>query len=124
MFETRISLTLSIALLLVASLCGACSKSAPAETSNANPSVSPSPQNSGIEVEIVTAKPIEWAITASGKILVTEDRVATIGPIHGDLLGILDLALGLALHALSRQFDAILLDIMTQSFSYLRTTMD
>jgi hypothetical protein len=82
MFETRISLTLSIALLLVASLCGACSKSAPAETSNANPSVSPSPQNSGIEVEIVTAKPIEWAITASGKILVTEDRVATIGPIH------------------------------------------
>jgi cobalt-zinc-cadmium efflux system membrane fusion protein len=82
MFKRRTTLTLSFTLLLAASICGGCSRSAPPETSTANPPASPSEQNSGIEVEIVTAQPIEWAITATGKILVTEDRVANIGPVH------------------------------------------
>jgi len=124
MFETRISLTLSIALLLVASLCGACSKSAPAETSNANPSVSPSPQNSGIEVEIVTAKPIEWAITASGKILVTEDRVATIGPIHEGRIVKLFAGQGSAVRKGQRLASLVSADIDEAEAEYLKALAD
>jgi len=48
----------------------------------ANSSTSQSEQNSGIEVEIITPQAIEGAISATGKILVTEDRTASIGPVH------------------------------------------
>lgn len=41
-----------------------------------------SAQNAGIELELVTMQPIEGGITAPGKILVTEDRTVTIGPVH------------------------------------------
>ena len=39
-------------------------------------------QTQGIEVEIVTPQAIAGSISATGKILVTEDRTASIGPVH------------------------------------------
>jgi cobalt-zinc-cadmium efflux system membrane fusion protein len=38
--------------------------------------------NAGIEVEIVQPAAIEGSIKATGKVLVTEDRIANIGPVH------------------------------------------
>ncbi|MEP6789533.1 MAG: efflux RND transporter periplasmic adaptor subunit, partial [Acidobacteriota bacterium] len=46
------------------------------------PSAATTDQTSGIELEIVTSQPIEGGITATGKILVTDDRTASIGPVH------------------------------------------
>ena len=74
---------LLIIFLLTAAICAGCSKSASPNTSANTPAAnSPSAQNAGIELEIVTQQPIEGAITATGKISVTEDRTATIGPVH------------------------------------------
>lgn len=80
MFRQRITFTLLITLLFIAAICGACTRAAPPDTSS--PPTSQSMQNSGIEVEIVAQQPIEGAITATGKILGTEDRTASIGPVH------------------------------------------
>jgi cobalt-zinc-cadmium efflux system membrane fusion protein len=82
MFQQRITFTLLISFVFIAAICGACARSAPPDTSTSGPPASESTQNSGIEVEIVAAQPIEGAITATGKILVTEDRTASIGPVH------------------------------------------
>lgn len=87
MFQRKILRPLLIASLFIAAICGGCTKSAPpvtADTSASSPSTSASPsaQTSGIEVEIVTPQAIEGAIVATGKILVTEDRTASIGPVH------------------------------------------
>jgi cobalt-zinc-cadmium efflux system membrane fusion protein len=69
--------------LFVAAVCGGCTSPAPPEISNTSPTpVSQSEQNSGIETEIVIPQVIEGSIVATGKILVTEDRVANIGPVH------------------------------------------
>ncbi len=71
--------------LAIALVCGSCGRAGNTSTSNANsasPANSLSDQNAGIEVEIVTPQVIEGSITATGKILVTEDRVASIGPVH------------------------------------------
>ena len=86
MFQRRILSPLLISSLFIATVCGGCSKSAtpgPAAVSPpANSSTSQLEQNSGIEVEIITPQAIEGAISATGKILVTEDRTASIGPVH------------------------------------------
>ena len=86
MFQRRILSPFLISSLFIATVCGGCSKSAtpsPAAVSPpANSSTSQSEQNSGIEVEIITPQAIEGAISATGKILVTEDRTASIGPVH------------------------------------------
>jgi cobalt-zinc-cadmium efflux system membrane fusion protein len=83
MFQRRIISPLLIASLLIAAITGGCAKSAPTVTTETSVSGSPATQqSSGIEVEIVTPQPIEGSITATGKILVTEDRVANIGPVH------------------------------------------
>src|SRR5215467_6976777 len=79
MFQQKTLQTFLILSLAAAAFSG-CSKSTPppaAATLNA-----PSEQNAGIEVEIVQPTAIEGSITATGKILVTEDRTATIGPVH------------------------------------------
>jgi cobalt-zinc-cadmium efflux system membrane fusion protein len=71
--------------LFFAAICGGCARSAPpvgSETSTTGPAATPPIQNSGIEVEIVTPQPLEGSISATGKILVMEDRVASIGPVH------------------------------------------
>lgn len=66
-------------------LCAACNKApdtrstAAASQANANAQVS---QNRAIETEVVTPQMIAGAVRATGKILVSEDRVAAIGPVH------------------------------------------
>ena len=87
MFQQRIGSKLLIPSLLIAAICGGCTKSAApvtTDTAASGPSANASltTQSSGIELEIVTLQPIDGAITATGKILVTEDRVASIGPVH------------------------------------------
>lgn len=71
--------------LLAAAICGGCSRAATPDASASNPPANAGtrpPENSGIEVEIVMSQPIEGAISATGKILVTENRTASIGPVH------------------------------------------
>ena len=85
MFQRRIICPLLILCLFIAAVCGACTNSAPPAASNTSsgpPPASPSEPNSGIELETVTLQPIEGSIAATGKILVTEDHVASIGPVH------------------------------------------
>ena len=55
----------------------------PPATSTANSSPSPAPTQSGaIEIEIVTQQSIAGVISATGKILVPENRMAVIGPVN------------------------------------------
>ena len=85
MLQRRIISRLLIpSLFTAAAICGGCTNFAPpavSSTSSTNVSSLPD-QNSGIELEIVTPQPIEGSIAATGKILVTEDRTASIGPVH------------------------------------------
>lgn len=57
---------------------------APANSSSPQPSAatSESAQSHAIEMEIVAPQPIAGTIVATGKILVPEDRMANIGPVH------------------------------------------
>jgi cobalt-zinc-cadmium efflux system membrane fusion protein len=75
-----------IPLLLFAAVFGGCKRAAnPAPNpAPANPSsaTSESAQSHAIETETVTPQPIAGTILATGKILVAEDRVAIIGPVH------------------------------------------
>lgn len=87
MFKRRIYFPLFFILALVAAFLGACSRSAPSAanasaTAAADTKSTQSDPKAGIEVEIVTSQPIEGSLTATGKILVTEDRVANIGPVN------------------------------------------
>jgi cobalt-zinc-cadmium efflux system membrane fusion protein len=74
-----------LAPILAMLICGACNKATDTRTSttagqaNAN---SQSSQTRAVETEVVTPQFIAGAIRATGKILVSEDRVATIGPVH------------------------------------------
>src|SRR5258707_3526183 len=78
---------LLIPTLLVAAVCAGCQKAANAPSNSssqtANAATPESAQAHAIETEIVALQPIAGAILATGKILVTEDRVANIGPVHG-----------------------------------------
>src|SRR6266849_372435 len=89
MFFRRLIHPLSVLTLLIALMCGGCQKG----TTPSNPASQPtnaatpdSAQAHAIETEIVVLQPIAGAILATGKILVTEDRVANIGPVHGGRL--------------------------------------
>jgi cobalt-zinc-cadmium efflux system membrane fusion protein len=77
--------TFIFSLIIIATLAaGGCSRSGADTTKvtvNTDPS-SQSDQNAGIELEIVQPTNIEGAVTATGKIQVTEDRMANIGPVH------------------------------------------
>lgn len=85
MFVRRKMKALMLAPILAMMICGACNKapdtrsSATAEQANANSQPS---QTRAIETEVVTPQLITGAVRATGKILVSEDRVAVIGPVH------------------------------------------
>jgi len=82
MLKTRSIHPLAFLLLFISLLFAACSRSTPTDitvTANTNPASEP---NAGIELEIVQPTSIEGSIKASGKVVVTEDRVASIGPVH------------------------------------------
>ena len=78
MFDRRV-----IGLVLIASIFGACNRSA---NPPANPATAPAtvqnPAGQTIETELVTPQSISGSISATGKILVPEDRTAVIGPVN------------------------------------------
>ncbi|MDT7541692.1 MAG: rane fusion protein heavy metal efflux system [Acidobacteriota bacterium] len=83
MFQRRIVYLFSIPLLLIALVCGGCKKSAPPNALSPQPdATTESAQNHAIEAEIVAPQSIAGSIIATGKILVTENRMANIGPVH------------------------------------------
>jgi membrane fusion protein, heavy metal efflux system len=84
MFYRRIIHALLIPPLLIAVLCGGCKKA----TAPSNPASPQAPTTTSeaashaIEIEIVALQPIAGIIPATGKVLVSENRVAVIGPVH------------------------------------------
>lgn len=85
MFLQETVRTVLIFLALFSAVFSGCSRTnLPAEptTLNASDTAPPGSQNDGIEVEVVQSGLIEGAIKATGKVLVPEDRIATIGPVH------------------------------------------
>src|SRR5215472_18512820 len=77
---------LLISLIAVAAVCGACKRSttpaAAVATNQPSPGVVQSAADKAIETEIVTAAPMAGVVSATGKILVPEDRTAVIGPVN------------------------------------------
>ena len=82
MYKAKIIHPLSILLLSVSAISIGCSRSVPPDPAAAITTNTASEPNAGIEVEIVQQTAIEGSIKATGKVLVTEDRTATIGPVH------------------------------------------
>jgi cobalt-zinc-cadmium efflux system membrane fusion protein len=81
MFSRKIVNNLFILLLTIAAF-GACKRS-PQTTSNSPAQKTEQvSQNQAIETETVALSPIAAIIPATGKILVPEDRMANIGPVH------------------------------------------
>jgi cobalt-zinc-cadmium efflux system membrane fusion protein len=62
--------------------CGRRGADAPPNASSQPASAAAPAQSSAIELEIVAPRQIAGAIAATGKVLVPEDRVANIGPVH------------------------------------------
>src|SRR3982751_1510985 len=73
-----------VPLLLMVSICGGCRKGNAPAAANAPSTVATaeSAQSHAIELEIVSPQSIAGTISATGKILVPEDRMANIGPVH------------------------------------------
>ena len=125
MFQRRLISPILISTLAAAVLTGACATSAPPTvTVNATTATSPSQANSGIEVEIVTPQPIEGAITASGKVLVTDDHTATIGPVHEGRIVKLYVGQGAVVSKGQRLADLESADIDQAEADYLKAVSD
>ena len=84
MFDRKMIHALLIPALLMVMVCQGCKRAAPSNASSTQPSAatSDSSQSHAIEIEIVAPQPIAGTILATGKILVPEDRMANIGPVH------------------------------------------
>jgi len=86
MFDRKIVPALLIALLLMVWVYQGCSRTANAPSNLPSPqpsaATSESTQSRAIEMETVEPQPIAGTILATGKILVPEDRMANIGPVH------------------------------------------
>lgn len=83
-YRKRIS-SLVILPLLIAAVFGGCKRAANAPANPAGPPASTATseaQSHAIETETVAPQPIAGIIRATGKILVSENRVAVIGPVH------------------------------------------
>src|SRR5262245_47079901 len=82
MFYRRKFHVLLIPLLLIVIVCGGCGRST-GYSANKTSAATPQPaQSQAIETETVIPQIIAGTILATGKILVSEDRVASIGPVH------------------------------------------
>lgn len=85
MFNRRLIHGLLIPPLLIMVVCAGCKRaSAPSNPSSPQTSTttSESAQSHAIETETVALQPIAGVIPATGKVLVSENRVAIIGPVH------------------------------------------
>jgi cobalt-zinc-cadmium efflux system membrane fusion protein len=85
MFNQKLVRALLLSPLLTVTVYQGCNRTANAPAnSSSSPSAatSESAQSHGIESETVVPQSIEGTIVATGKILVPEDRMANIGPVH------------------------------------------
>ena len=71
-------------LILIIALSGfvGCKRATNPSTTQGSAQATPAASDKAIETEIVTSAPISGVITATGKILVPEDRTAVIGPVN------------------------------------------
>ena len=78
------SQTTSLLLLMIAAaaLGGACKRAPTAASTAATTPAVRNDSDKGIETELVTTAPITGGVTATGKVLVPEDRMAVIGPVN------------------------------------------
>lgn len=70
-----------VASLTVAAVLTGCSRS-PAPATAEKKAPDKSAEKSAVEYEVVSEQPIDGGVKATGKVLVTEDRVASIGPVN------------------------------------------
>ena len=84
MLYRKIIHALLIPLLLVAVVCGGCRKAAAPSNPSSPPATTATSEaaSHAIETETVALSPIAGIIPATGKVLVSENRVAIIGPVH------------------------------------------
>lgn len=82
MFKHQTTKYFLFALIASAAFSAACTRSAPSPAATTVVAANTSPADSTIEVEIVQPTAIEGAIKATGKVLVMENKTATIGPVH------------------------------------------
>src|SRR6266851_3232740 len=86
MFNRKRVHALLLSPLLMVMVSQGCKRATNAPANSASPSpgaaTSDSAQSHAIEMEIVTPQSIAGTIVATGKILVPEDRMANIGPVH------------------------------------------
>jgi len=86
MFKRKKVNALLFSLFLVVMVSQGCNRAAttPAKASGPPPNAAPSDSapSHAIEMETVTPQPIAGVILATGKVLVPEDRMANIGPVH------------------------------------------
>src|SRR5438552_16487731 len=75
-------LILTIAIATFAGCKRAANSSSTQANAQATPPAAQSASDKAIETEIVTTAPISGVVTATGKILVPEDRTAVIGPVN------------------------------------------
>jgi cobalt-zinc-cadmium efflux system membrane fusion protein len=82
-YRKTVNPLLILSLLIISQGCGSRIVTVPANTANAQANTATADaQSHGIEMEIVTPQSIAGTIVATGKILVPEDRMANIGPVH------------------------------------------
>src|SRR5258705_6968411 len=85
MFNRKLVQALLLSLLLTLMVYQGCSRTTDAPANSGSPlpaATSESAQSHAIELEIVAPQSIAGTIVATGKILVPEDRMANIGPVH------------------------------------------
>ncbi len=84
MFYRRIIHALLIPPFLIAVVCGGCKRAAAPSNPSSPPATTATSEaaSHAIETETVALSPIAGIIPATGKVLVSENRVAVIGPVH------------------------------------------
>jgi len=115
---------LSFAIILAAALSSACSRSAPSPAATTVSAANSSAADSTIEVEIVQPTNIEGAIKATGKILVMENKTATIGPVHEGRIVNLYVGQGAVVHKGQRLAELESADIDEAEADYLKAISD
>lgn len=71
-----------IAILAALVLAGGCSKQVDPRSTQTTAAATTPPQNQSIETETATEAPVAGTIAATGTVLVPENRIAAIGPVH------------------------------------------
>jgi len=124
MFNSSKLKYLSFAIILAAALSAACSRSAPSPAATTVSAANSSPADSTIEVEIVQPTNIEGAIKATGKVLVMENKTATIGPVHEGRIVNLYVGQGAVVHKGQRLAELESADIDEAEADYLKALSD